>query len=109
MEKLVAAETEVEELKNKQEDLEYSLENATSKVEKLDRYLCEAYQKLHTLEEGKVTVEGGGEGVSKKKVHLFYWAILHVTGQFSYLVIQSSCHKKIITERTKLFLPENLH
>ena len=77
MEKLAAAETEVEELKNKQEDLEYSLDNATSKVEKLDRYLCEAYQKLHTLEEGKVTVEGGGEGVSKKKVHHFYQAILH--------------------------------
>ena len=51
--KLAAAETEVEELKNKQEDLEYYLENATSQVEKLDRYLCEAYQKLHTLEEGK--------------------------------------------------------
>ena len=68
MEKLAAAETEVEELKNKQEDLEYYLENANGKVEKLDRYLCEAYQKLHTLEEGKVTVEGGAEGVSKKKV-----------------------------------------
>lgn len=68
MEKLAAAETEVEELKNKQEDLEYYLENATNKVEKLDRYLVEAFQKLHTLEEGKVTVEGGAEGVSKKKV-----------------------------------------
>ena len=71
VEKLAAAETEVEELKNKQEDLEYYLENANGKVEKLDRYLCEAYQKLHTLEEGKVTVEGGAEGVSKKKVLVY--------------------------------------
>lgn len=37
-------------------------------MEKLDRYLADAYKKLNTMEEGKVTIAGGGEGVSKKKV-----------------------------------------
>ncbi len=42
--------------------------STTSKMEKLDRYLADAYKKLNTMEEGKVTIAGGGEGVSKKKV-----------------------------------------
>ncbi len=66
--KLNAAETEAAELKNKIEDFEYNLDAATTKVDKFDRHLADAYLKIKTFEEGDITVQGGGEGVSKKKV-----------------------------------------
>ena len=68
LDKLAAAETEAAELKNKNDDMEYNLEIATTKVDKFDRHLADAYQKIKTFEEGAITVAGGGEGVSKKKV-----------------------------------------
>jgi len=66
-EKLLAAETEVAELRHKTDELEYHLGSATTKVDKLDKHLYEYIQKYKTLEEGDVKV-GGTEGVSKRKV-----------------------------------------
>ena len=68
LDKLTAAETEAAELKNNMEEIEFNLESASHKVDKYDRHLAEAMQKLKTLEEGDVHVKGGGEGVSKRKV-----------------------------------------
>jgi len=62
-----ASETEAAELKNKMEDLEYNLANALQKIDKYDRQLGEAVNKISTYEEGGITVSGGGEGVSKNK------------------------------------------
>ena len=67
LDKHTAAETEVAELKNQVEELEYYKDIAESKVEKLDRFLADAMVKLKTYQEGEVKVEGGGEGVSKNK------------------------------------------
>ena len=68
MDKLTAAETEAAELKNLVDDLEYELGNAKTRVLKLDCRLSDATQKLKTFQEGEITVQGGGEGVSKNKV-----------------------------------------
>ncbi|KAK2140818.1 hypothetical protein LSH36_1238g00029 [Paralvinella palmiformis] len=65
--KLAASETEVAELKNQVEDLEYHLNSATQRVDKLDRHLADTMQKLKTYQEGEIKVQGGGEGVSKNK------------------------------------------
>lgn len=72
---MVAAETEVAELKNQVEDLEYHLASANHRVEKLDKHLSETMAKLKTYQEGEIKVQGGGEGVSKDKV-------ITVFGQF---------------------------
>ena len=75
MDKLTAAETEAAELKNLVDDLEYELGNAKTRVLKLDCRLSDATQKLKTFQEGEITVQGGGEGVSKNKVSVTgaYW------------------------------------
>lgn len=65
---LGAAETEVAELKNKVDDLEYHLAAERQVVDKLDKHLSDALQKLKTYQEGEIKVQGGGEGVSKNKV-----------------------------------------
>jgi E3 ubiquitin-protein ligase BRE1 len=65
---LGAAETEVAELKNKVEDVEYQLSSERHLVEKLDRHLSEALLKLKSCQEGEIQVQGGGEGVSKNQV-----------------------------------------
>ncbi|KAH3885458.1 hypothetical protein DPMN_009452 [Dreissena polymorpha] len=67
---LTAAETEIAELKNKVEDLEYNYEVSSSRAEKLDRYLSDAFQKLQTYEDKNVIQLEGGKcvtGVSKNK------------------------------------------
>ena len=68
MDKLTASETEAAELKNLVDDLEYELDSAKTRVTKLDCHLSDAMQKLKTFQEGEITVQGGGEGVSKNKV-----------------------------------------
>lgn len=68
MDKLTAAETEAAELKNLVDDLEYELDSAKTRVQKLDCHLSDAMTKLKTFQEGEITVQGGGEGVSKNKV-----------------------------------------
>lgn len=68
LDRLAAAETEAAELKNNVDDLEYNLENAKLKVDRLERQLSEVYAKVQTYEEGNLKVEGGGVGVSKRKV-----------------------------------------
>ena len=67
-EKLTAAETEAAETRNQVEELEYNLSTATDRIDKLDRHLVSATAKLATYQEGAITVQGGGEGVSKNKV-----------------------------------------
>jgi len=67
LDKLSAAETEAAELKNNLEEVEYNCQEAQRRLDKYDKHLAEAVQKLKTLEEGSVTIEGGGEGVSKNK------------------------------------------
>jgi chromosome segregation ATPase len=47
--KLTAAETEIAELKNKMDDLEYNFEKADERAARLDRHLAEALQKLHQI------------------------------------------------------------
>ena len=69
--KLTAAETEIAELKNKMDDLEYNFEKADERAARLDRHLAEALQKLQSYEDTGVIQEEGGRkitGVSKKKV-----------------------------------------
>ena len=66
--KLTAAETEAAEQKNQVEELEYNLNSASHRVEKLDRHLADTMLRLKTYEEGEIKVDGGGEGVSKNKV-----------------------------------------
>ncbi|XP_013378606.1 E3 ubiquitin-protein ligase BRE1A-like isoform X2 [Lingula anatina] len=69
-EKFTAAETEIAELKNKIDDLEYDLGNTTHSAQRFEFQLYEAAQKLKSQTE-VVTVEGEGgggvEGVSKSK------------------------------------------
>lgn len=76
---MAAAETEVAELKNQVEDLEYHLANANHHVEKLDRHLSETMAKLKTYQEGEIKVQGGGEGVSKDKVSINLLQLLGFT------------------------------
>ena len=78
LDRLAAAETEAAELKNNVDDLEYNLENATLKVDRLDRHLTDANAKIMTYEEGNVTVEGGGAGVSRRKVIFSSFAHLYI-------------------------------
>lgn len=72
LDRLAAAETEAAELKNNVDDLEYNLENAKLKVDRLERQLSEVYAKVQTYEEGNLKVEGGGVGVSKRKFDEIY-------------------------------------
>lgn len=68
--KLTAAETEIAELKNQSEDLEYNYRVSSERAEKLDRYLSDALQKLQTYEDKNVIQLEGGKsvtGVSKNK------------------------------------------
>ncbi|KAL4223065.1 E3 ubiquitin-protein ligase BRE1A [Mactra antiquata] len=68
--KLTAAETEIAELKNQSEDLEYNYQVSSQRAEKLDRYLSDALQKLQTYEDKNVIQLEGGKsvtGVSKNK------------------------------------------
>jgi len=68
---LTAAETEIAEVKNQVEDLEYNYEVSSSRAEKLDRYLSDALQKLQNYEDKNVIQLEGGKsvtGVSKNKV-----------------------------------------
>ena len=62
--KLTAAETEIAELKNKMEDLEYYHGSANEKVDKLDRHLNDALQKLKSFEDTTVVHDGSGKGVT---------------------------------------------
>ena len=55
-------------MRNQVEELEYNLSTAMSRVDKLDRHLANTTAKLATYQEGAITVQGGGEGVSKNKV-----------------------------------------
>ena len=70
--KLLSTETEIAELKNKVDDLEYNFEVSSQRAEKLDRHLSDAHQKLQMYEDTNVIqLEGGGKsitGVSKNKV-----------------------------------------
>ncbi|KAK6192014.1 hypothetical protein SNE40_003570 [Patella caerulea] len=70
--KVTASETEIAEIKNKVDDLEYEYEKADQRAEKLDRHLADAIQKLTYYEETGVTVEGvkigAGGMVSNKKL-----------------------------------------
>lgn len=68
MDKLTAAETETAELHNNVEELEYNLDVSRTRIDKYDRHLSDAMAKVRTYEEGTVTIQGGGEGVSRKKV-----------------------------------------
>ena len=68
---MTAAETEIAEVKNQVEDLEYNYEVSSSRAEKLDRYLSDALQKLQNYEDKNVIQLEGGKsvtGVSKNKV-----------------------------------------
>lgn len=76
MDNLGATETEVAELKNKVDDLEYYLAAERQTVDKLDRHLSAALQKMKTYQEGEIKVQGGGEGVSKNKVSLNFCLVL---------------------------------
>ena len=73
MDKLTAAETETAELHNKVEDLEYNYDASKARIDKYDRHLADAMSKVRTYEEGTVTIQGGGEGVSRKKVWLRFF------------------------------------
>lgn len=69
--KLTAVETEIAELKNQSEDLEYNYQVSSERAEKLDRYLSDALQKLQNYEDKNVIQLEGGKsvtGVSKNKV-----------------------------------------
>ena len=69
--KVTAAETEIAELKNTVEDLEYNYEVSSTRAEKYDRHLSEALQKLQMYEDKNVIQLEGGKsvtGVSKNKV-----------------------------------------
>ena len=61
---MTAAETEIAELKNKMEDLEYYHGSANEKVDKLDRHLNDALQKLKSFEDTTVVHDGSGKGVT---------------------------------------------
>lgn len=77
---MTAAETEIAELKNKMEDLEYYHGSANEKVDKLDRHLNDALQKLKSFEDTTVVHDGSGKGVTgvaKSKV-MNYSLILDV-------------------------------
>lgn len=70
--KLTAAETEIAELKNKMDDLEYYHGCASQQVDKLDRHLNDALQKLKSFEDTTVVHDGSGKGVTgvaKSKVN----------------------------------------
>ena len=81
----MSVETEIAELKNKVDDLEYNFEVSSARAEKLDRHLLEAHQKLQMYDDTNIIqLEGGGKGisgVSKNKVRqswlefpcLFVW------------------------------------
>ena len=68
----MSVETEIAELKNKVDDLEYNFEVSSARAEKLDRHLLEANQKLQMYDDTNIIqLEGGGKGVtgvSKNKV-----------------------------------------
>ena len=72
--KLTAAETEIAELNNKMDDNEYNLDKAKNQVDKLDRHLAEAMQKLRSYEDTTIIqVDGSGKGitgVAKSKVRV---------------------------------------
>lgn len=73
--KLTAAETEIAELKNKMDDLEYYHGCASQQVDKLDRHLNDALQKLKSFEDTTVVHDGSGKGVTgvaKSKVN-YHW------------------------------------
>ncbi|XP_048252241.1 E3 ubiquitin-protein ligase Bre1-like [Haliotis rufescens] len=69
---VTASETEIAEMKNKVDDLDYQFEKADQRCEKLDRHLSEAFSKLRNYEEttGAITVEGIKSigGVSKTRL-----------------------------------------
>lgn len=74
--KLTAAETEIAELKNKMDDLEYYHGCASQQVDKLDRHLNDALQKLKSFEDTTVVHDGSGKGVTgvaKSKVIIINW------------------------------------
>ncbi|CAE1155250.1 BRE1 [Acanthosepion pharaonis] len=67
--KVTAAETEIAELRNKVDDLEYDYDKADQRARKLDKRLADCLQKLRSYEEDPVVHEGGRtiSGVSKNK------------------------------------------
>ena len=93
MDKLTAAETEAAELKNLVDDLEYELGNAKTRVLKLDCRLSDATQKLKTFQEGEITVQGGGEGVSKNKVSAGHRGIRRM--KMLPVVILAKCYSSV--------------
>ena len=70
--KVTAAETESAELKNKVDDMEYNVEKAGEKIDRLERVLTEKSQKLqyYTDTGSTVKIEGGKAvtGLSRAKV-----------------------------------------
>lgn len=78
--KVTAAETEIAELRNKVDDLEYDYDKADQRARKLDKRLADCLQKLRSYEEDPVVHEGGRtiSGVSKNKVKYIYFHVKFV-------------------------------
>ncbi|XP_069135020.1 E3 ubiquitin-protein ligase Bre1-like [Argopecten irradians] len=119
--KLTAAETEIAELKNKMDDLEYNFEKADSRAEKLDRHLADACQKLQSYQESTtiIPVEGGKSitGVSKNKLDEIIQDLEEqrelATNRMTELEKLSKEHQEALTEIEKLkmdlqHLPESV-
>ena len=72
--KVTAAETEIAELRNKVDDLEYDYDKSDQRARKLDKRLADCLQKLRSFEEDPVVHEGGRtiSGVSKNKVNFIF-------------------------------------
>ncbi|XP_060078358.1 E3 ubiquitin-protein ligase Bre1-like [Ylistrum balloti] len=119
--KLTAAETEIAELKNKMDDLEYNFEKADSRAEKLDRHLADACQKLQSYQDTTtiIPVEGGKSitGVSKNKFDEIIQDLEEqrelATNRMTELEKLSKEHQEALTEIEKLkmdlqHLPESV-
>lgn len=117
--KLTAAETEIAELKNKMDDLEYYHGCASQQVDKLDRHLNDALQKLKSFEDTTVVHDGSGKGVTgvaKSKFDEMMYELEEqkelATNRLTELEKLSKEHQEALTEIEKLkmdlqHLPEN--
>lgn len=107
--KLTAAETEIAELNNKMDDLEYNFEKADERALRLDRHLAEALQKIQSYEDTGVIQEESGRkitGVSKKKFDEMYNELEEFkeisTNRLSELEKLTSEHQEALKEMEKL-------
>nr|XP_034336495.1 E3 ubiquitin-protein ligase Bre1 isoform X1 [Crassostrea gigas]XP_034336496.1 E3 ubiquitin-protein ligase Bre1 isoform X1 [Crassostrea gigas] len=118
--KLTAAETEIAELKNKMDDLEYYHGCASQQVDKLDRHLNDALQKLKSFEDTTVVHDGSGKGVTgvaKSKFDEMMYELEEqkelATNRLTELEKLSKDHQEALTEIEKLktdlqHLPEHI-